>query len=525
MAISPVVSELLRIFSAEPESPSGETKYNVSRTISILAVLYEKARNAVEFRAEHLVRRAAIERILKRRILLNGGGWAIAENLILELLWAKYIDSSLIDDAKVAAIQQVISRYVALKQSVFNGKSVYQGISWETLVGFASTEIEEQVVSPAKREALNQFLYQSMRPKVTIAGHDEVYVNMQTYIAVERAFAQSDDATLGFHLLAMREPSWVGATVSSISTFNAQGFFDSLVLIQKHLRDPGNESLYRYVRKHVPAFLLIRDILFEEGSRARDLINNPVEFEQKLAHTCTNRYQETGAKVRRAIVRSFIYIFLTKMVFALALEAPFDLFISKKIDYLPLAINMLFPPLLLSAVAGFIAVPGAENTVRLIARVKKIIYEFDLLKEEKDVFVSHVRIRRPLLTAVFSLLYIGTFLMVFGLISFVLTRLHFNIVSQIIFVFFVTLVTFFAYRIRQSAKEYEMVDRQGFLGPFVDFIFLPVLRVGHLLSREIARLNVLIFFFDFILEAPLKVIFEVFEEWIRFIRTKKDEIV
>lgn len=59
----------------------------------------------------------------------------------------------------------------------------------------------------------------------------------------------------------------------------------------------------------------------------------------------------------------------------------------------------------------------------------------------------------------------------------------------------------------------------------VDFFFLPILRVGHLLSREIAKINIFIFFFDFILEAPLKVIFEVAEEWIRFIRTKKEEIV
>jgi hypothetical protein len=76
-----------------------------------------------------------------------------------------------------------------------------------------------------------------------------------------------------------------------------------------------------------------------------------------------------------------------------------------------------------------------------------------------------------------------------------------------------------------SAKEYEMTDHSGFMGPIVDFFFLPILRVGHLLSREIAKINIFIFFFDFILEAPLKVIFEVVEEWIRFIRTKKEEIV
>jgi hypothetical protein len=89
----------------------------------------------------------------------------------------------------------------------------------------------------------------------------------------------------------------------------------------------------------------------------------------------------------------------------------------------------------------------------------------------------------------------------------------------------VALVSFFAYRIRHSAKEYEMVERQGLLEPFMDFFLMPVLQAGQFLSREIARLNIFIFIFDFILEAPLKVIFEVVEEWIRFIRMKKDEII
>jgi hypothetical protein len=169
--------------------------------------------------------------------------------------------------------------------------------------------------------------------------------------------------------------------------------------------------------------------------------------------------------------------------------------------------------------------PGAENTRKLIDTVTTILQNFESLKHDTDIYVSKPQIKRPVLTAIFTVFYLATFLLSFGFISFVLTKLDFNIASQIIFVFFITLVSFFAYRIRQSAKEYEVIDRQGFLGPFVDFFFLPVLRVGHLLSREIARLNVLIFFFDFILEAPLKVIFEVFEEWIRFIRTKKDEIV
>lgn len=522
--MSPIVDELIKVFEEAKPLHHSDTKYTVSKTISTLAVLYEKARNAVEFRAEHLVRRAAIERILKRRILLNGGTASIADNLIVELLWAKYVDSSLVDDAKVKEIHSVVERYIQLKHSSFHNAGSHSGVRWDTILGLASTEIEEIIVSAKKREALVHFFYQAIRSDIRLPDADEKYVNMQTYIAVERAFAQSDDATLSYHLLKMIQPTWVSADHPKTQE-EVELFFHNVHLIHKSLSDPEGEQLYRYVRKRTPPFLLIRDFFLQEGEHARAIIDDHTKFEHTLAEICAKRYHEIGNKVRRAVFRSFVYIFLTKMVFAFALEAPFDIFIAKKLSYVPLAINMLFPPVLLFFVAGLISVPGSDNTRKLIDSVMTIVHNFDSLKHDTDIYVSKPQVKRPILTAIFSIFYLATFLLSFGFISFVLTKLQFNIASQIIFVFFITLVSFFAYRIRQSAKEYEVIDRQGFLGPFVDFFFLPVLRVGHLLSREIARLNVLIFFFDFILEAPLKVIFEVFEEWIRFIRTKKDEIV
>lgn len=524
MALSPFVDALLKVFEEKrPHSKEGG-RFSVSRTVSLLAVLYEKARNAVEFRAEHLVRRAAIERILKRRVLINGGSHTIADNLVLELLWARYIDSSLIDDAKVGEIQAILDRYMIVKQQLFAGGPKHKGISWDTVLGLASAEIDEALISGKKRDALNNFVFQAIKPKIKIPNIDEQRVTIQTYIAVDRAFAQSDEALIAYDLLKIIQPSWIGvnpeACVQEIPTF-----VQTLDYIMANLRDPFGEPLQLFVRRHAPSFLLIRDFLLENGDKARAIVDDSPTFEAKLSELATHRYQETGAKVRRAIVRSFIYIFLTKMVFAVALEVPFDLYIAHRVSYLAILINMIFPPLLLILVAGLFNIPGPENTRKLVDTITKIFYNFDEYTKEGEIFILKARDRRPILTAIFSFLYLVTFIFSFGVISFILTKLQFNIASQIIFVFFVTLVSFFAYRIQQSAREYALVYRQRFFEPFLDFFFLPILRAGHLLSREIAKINVLIFFFDFILEAPLKVIFEVVEEWIRFIRTKKEEII
>lgn len=524
MELSKYVEALLSAFEEEKPHARESAHIGVSKTVSILARIYEKARNAVEFRAEHLVRRAAIERILKRRIILNGGAASVADNLVLELLWAKYTDSSLMSDDKVREIHQIVQRYLALKQHAFSQGTTHGTISWETILGLASSEIEDAIVSAKKREALTNFFYHAIRPKIQLPGVEERYVNMQAYIAVERAFAQSDDALINYELMKFIQPGWFGLTSDKVKD-ETPVLLENLLLIQKGIKDPIGEPLARYVRKQTPPFLLLRDFFLEHNEKARSIVTQPEELERKLAEIAHKRYQEIGAKVRRSVIRSIIYIFLTKMVFALALEVPVDIFITKHVSYLALGINMIFPPLLLFLVAGFVSVPGPDNTHRLVERIKSILYHFDSLKEEKGMFIANPAVRRPVLTGIFSIFYLFAFLFSFGIISYVLTRLQFNFASQIIFVFFITLVSFFAYRIRSSAKEYEMSDQQGFLAPVADFFFLPILRVGHVLSREIAKLNIFIFFFDFILEAPLKVIFEVVEEWIRFVRTKKEEIV
>lgn len=522
--LHPVVDALLSVFEEKQYAYKDNSKYQVSRTVSLLAAVYEKARNAVEFRAEHLIRRAAIERILKRRIILGGATNTMAENMIVELLWARYIDSSQVDDAKVEYVQKIIDKYLVIKFGVYQGKQQVNHISWETILGLLSSEIEEALVPAKKREALNNFFYQAILPNIRIPEIDEKTRNIVTYIAVERAYAQSDDPLILFHLIKLLQPEWLEAT-SQTANDHLKDLFNNITLIQQALKHKLSEPLLRYVRKHNPPFLLIRDFLLEKAKQARSIVSQEQLLEESLSQLAEKRYKEIGAKIRRAVVRSIIYIFLTKMVFALALEVPVDLFITKKIDYLAIGINTLFPPLLLFVIAGFLKVPGADNTKHLIRNVKNILYSFETLKSEANVFHSKIVDRRPILTGIFSAFYVAAFIISFGFISYILTSLHFNIASQIIFIFFVTLVSFFAYRIRLSAKEYEVVQRGGLLSPVIDFFFIPILSVGRALSSEIAKLNVLMFIFDFILEAPLKVIFEFMEEWFRFIRTKKDEIL
>lgn len=66
--------EILRLLSAYEDvnrlnsKELIESNYKVSQVLGSLAFLYERVRNTLDYKGDHLLRRNAIERILKRQI-------------------------------------------------------------------------------------------------------------------------------------------------------------------------------------------------------------------------------------------------------------------------------------------------------------------------------------------------------------------------------------------------------------------------------------------------------------------------
>src|SRR3989338_4046645 len=102
--------------------PDDISALSVSQTVSFFALVYEKMRNAVEFREDHLILRAAIERILKRRFSLNPEGRGEAENLLRELLWARYFDNGVLGVEDTIIIQNLINKYILLRRQLVVGR-------------------------------------------------------------------------------------------------------------------------------------------------------------------------------------------------------------------------------------------------------------------------------------------------------------------------------------------------------------------------------------------------------------------
>ncbi|MBI2029877.1 hypothetical protein HYT02_05660 [Candidatus Gottesmanbacteria bacterium] len=506
--------------SLEIKTPEHQA-LKVSRTVSFFAFWYERMRNSIEYREDHLIRRAAIERIFKRRILLNPEGARIAEPLIRELLWARYLPNQMLSENKIPMVQSAIDKYIALAKEMLSGRSAKeQNLINQFVMDLLTCEIEEILAPDERREAFVNFVYQSLLSQIDLPDERlNKDKSILLYSAVDFGFAKSDKALMRYHLAKILLPELTSKTGSAEKAL--PHFMNVVNHIEATINNKAVEKLRLFVKRNSAPFLILRDLLEANPKNFKTISATYDELKVRVDQMCRKRYKDTREKLTRAGIRSIIYIFLTKMVFAFLLEFPVDRLLRQDIEYLPLTINIIFPPFLMFLIVAITGIPGADNTTRIFERINYLVRS-DISLEKTVIKIKQVD-RRPLLTFVFSIIYLLTFIISFGAISIILTMLHFNIVSQLIFIFFVSMVLFFAYRIRQTSKEYLLVEKEGIFSPIKDFFTLPILSLGKWLSGEIARLNIFIFIFDFIVEAPFKAIFEIGEEWINFVKTKKDE--
>jgi hypothetical protein len=435
--------------------------------------------------------------------------------LIRELIWARYLKDDSVPVTKIDAIEDILNKY-KISSTLAKDKELS-----EWLLNLAGCEIEESLVFNPYPQLLINFVNDSLQPRIKIADvTDEKLKNIQVYIAIERAFAKNSEIFITFHLLKALYPSWF-----SKSSLETKDLFPKLLEnkkeIDKNLAYPLAADVKREVNRMSAPFNVIREMVIRDPEAFLKNTNDKEEFKKTAGELLEKLYAENRGKSMRASTRSIIYIFLTKMIFGMALELPFDMFVGRT-NIIALTINLIFPPTLMFLLNAKIRTPGEDNTKRILDKMDEYVFSSDT---QQIVEVGRNKKAKGLFERIFLLIYSVLFVGIFVLIIWGLNSLHFNIVSQAIFLFFLCVVSFFAYRVRSISKDYVYQEsREGFLSSLVDFLFLPIIRVGAWLSSQIAKLNVLGFIFDFIIEAPLKAFLEVIEEWAHFVRVKKEEI-
>lgn len=503
------------------------SKITVSQTVSFLALAYEKVRNAIEYREDHLIRRAAIERILKRRLSLNPEGKNEAENVLRELLWARYFANGSLDEGDIQDIQTIIQKYITIRSRLLRGRSSKsKGFIADFLIELITAEIEE-FLTPAEsqREAdFGYYIFQTLKDKVKIEDVKESQKDTFLFIAIEKAYRKSDQAYQRYHLFRLFYKPLSQYSEQELETLITK-LPDIFKKIDELIANPTVEKLVRFVRKQLPPFLIIFSILRDHKEDPKTLFSDKNKLWAKVEQVARDKYAQVRSRLNVLAFRSLIYIFVTKMVFALILEVPVSQILYNHVNYLAIGINSLAPPIFMLFIILTVSVPGENNTKRLFLRIVDIIDKDSTFEKATAFITKKVKNKRPILLFGFTILYLSTFIVTLYLIHLILQLVDFNLLSEALFIFFISVVAFFAYRIKQIANMYRLTEKGSFFSPIVDFFFMPILSLGKFFSEGVSKINFFIVIFDFIIEAPFKLIIEVIEEWITFVRQKKEEIV
>ena len=197
---------------------------HVDEVASKVAAFYEHIRTIVDWKEEHLMRRSAIIRKLKRRFLnleLNNFSEEeeIAEPLILELIRGGHFPNDNIEESKISKVKSVIDKYIfILKNSPENkkGKAGLQFYNW--LLEIAACEIEEILSSHIRETALINYMFDLMKERILIKEDvfkrgllKEEEKDIQIYIAVQQSLFKFDKPIISYNLIKYKYPQWENA--------------------------------------------------------------------------------------------------------------------------------------------------------------------------------------------------------------------------------------------------------------------------------------------------------------------------
>ncbi|HEY4509402.1 MAG TPA: hypothetical protein VJC15_00215 [Candidatus Paceibacterota bacterium] len=522
MVISQGVQKLIaeyKLWQKESQVREDEGVISVDEVVARVASFYEKIRGIVDWREEHLLRKTAIERILKRRLVISGISENFAENFLSELVRGGHFPNNRISLEKVSEIQAIIEKYVFITTSHQN--------DW--ILAIAAVEIEEALSLPRRERALIELMADDLEKQIEVVARKKSEIvelaegekKLQVYVAVQKALFKLDNSTITYHILERFYTDWKAPSKETLEyvSSNLDILYENTKKILSH---PYGERFYQLAEKYDTPYLIVGDILAEDIDQFEETAANQSELEEAIHEAYDRRHAKLKGRIGRAAFYSTLSVFLTKILAALAVELPIERFMGADPNYLAIGLNISIPPVLMLGLVTTARTTSQRNFERVMVEVMRIIQEHDRQEAYKIV---RPRKRAGLVASMVYGFYLLSFIVSFGALVWVLQILDFPPFSTFIFLMFVSLVLFAGTRIRARARELMMEPSgEGFFYNLFDIFSLPMIQVGRWLSGKLVRYNIFVLALNFLIEVPFQMFVEFLEQWRGFLREKKDEI-
>ncbi len=513
--------EQYTFWQASLQPKEGVSTIHVDEVASRVAAFYEHIRTIIDWKEEHLMRRAAIIRKLKRRFLdleLNNFAAAgMAEPLVMEFIRGGFFLNDTIEESKIQDVQRIIEKYVFIVKN--NAETKNQ------LLEIAACEIEETLAPSLKEMALIDFMFSYMKERIKVA--DGVYTSgllkreetdTQIYIAVQQALFKFDSPIISYNLLKYKFNYWDRPSQEELLDIS-KNISTILQNIERDLNHPLGKKFYAICEKYDTPYLLLGDILSKNQTIQ---LEDPSALEGAVRNAYAKRLSLLKTKIRRAAVYSTASIFITKILSLVVLEIILAKLFSGHVSFISLAADVLIPTLLMAVLIITIKPPSAKNMTLATMETMKIVYK----KEKPDIYeIKSPRKRGVITRLVLSFIYLLGAVISFSLIYWAFSALQFPLHSIVINIIFIALILFAGTAVRGRSEELTIEDESSGIFMFIsDILLLPIAGVGRWMSNKWKRYNAITAFFNALIDMPFSGFIEFLERWRYFIKDKKEEM-
>lgn len=509
------------------------TTIHVDEVAAKVAAFYEKIRGIVDWKEEHLMKRAAIERKLKRRLFLAKEGKDISESLILELIRGGHFPNDGIEETKTDEVERILDKYIYILENSqsdsFSEKQKIQLYNW--LLSIAACEIEEILSPPYKEIALIDFMTESMTDKIKVQQRRIISIgekeaeeekNTQTYIAVQRALFKLDSPIITYHLLKKKYEQWQELPLIQLQEIT-QTIYSIWQSLEKELNHPLKDKFYKVCERYDTPYLLMGDILSAGNpEETRKKMAVPEELEQLIKEAYNKRLSTLKKRLSRAAFYSTLSIFLTNIFSLLILEIPLAKMITGTFMPITIIVDILGPTFLMYLLVASIKQPSRSNLEIVLMETMKIAYE----TEKADVYeIKTPKKKGFFVKSLIALLYLVGASISLGIILAVFEMAKFPPTSVFVNILFLALIAFAGSAIKSRGEELTIEEKKtGFFSFVFDIFFLPIVSLGHWLSNKWKKYNAIAVFFSALIDLPFQIFVEFLEQWRYFLKEKKEEI-
>jgi hypothetical protein len=511
------------------------TTIHVDEVAQKVAAFYENIRTVIDWKEEHLMRRAAIIRKLKRKFFdleINNyqGTDQVAESLVLELIRGGHFPNDKIDESKIGHVQKTIDKYIFILKNNPENRSGKAGLNfYNWLIEVAACEIEGTLAPSIKEMALIDYMFNAMKEKITVSEKvydagllKKEYTYVQIYIAVCQALFKLDKPIISYNLIKYRYPNWDRAGNELISEIS-QKIFKIWQKTEEDLANPIGNKFYNICEKYDTPYLLMGDIL--SGSNAEEIgrqIEEPSVLEDLVKSAYSKRLSTLKARISRAATYSTISIFVTKVLTLVLLEFLVEKALGNHVSPIIPVVDVLIPTCLMFLLVAMVKKPSKKNLNIVTMETIKIAYQRDAIDKYE---IKKSRKKSFAIKIFLSLMYVFSATVTFGAIYWVLNHFGFPISSIIIDMIFIALILFAGTAVSKRAQELTMEDeKEDFLTFLGDVFFLPVQGLGRWLSNTWKQYNAIAAFFNALIDMPFTAFVEFLERWRIFIKERKEEI-